>query len=303
MLTPVLVVFIIYSVIVFSLIGKVNIVETEERIAPSHEVYSSSSVRNILLIGTDSRGKDRGRSDSMIILSINSSSDTISLVSLMRDTYVQIPGHGGAKLNAAYQYGGPELLMDTIEENFYIEVDEYFTVNFTSFASIVDTVGGVEMEISDAEADAINVLLDSKEGKKLFGTPKESDYLNGGGTYVLNGKQALCYSRLRKVGNADFERTERQRNVLEQIMKNLMSEPTAIFSNMGDILGELETNMSKSSMYFMSLRLPFLLAGYEFEQMRIPAENAYAGSTINGQSVLEFDKSKTLDMIEKDLYE
>ena len=117
--------------------------------------------------------------------------------------------------------GGPELLMDTIEDNFYIEIDDYVTVNFISFANIVDAVGGVEIEVNDSEADAINALLDSKEGVSMFGQPDENDYLNGGGTYKLNGKQALCYSRLRKVGNADFERTERQRKVLSGILKML----------------------------------------------------------------------------------
>ena len=180
------VIFIIYSVISLSLISKVNVVENGERNEPSHSLYTSPSVRNILLIGTDSRGEDRGRSDSMILMSINSKSNKISLVSLMRDTYVQIPGYGGDKLNAAYSYGGPELLMDTIEENLYIKIDDYFTVNFISFANIVDAVGGVEIKVNEDEADAINVLLDSPEGKTLFGTPDESDYLNGAGTYKLH---------------------------------------------------------------------------------------------------------------------
>lgn len=296
--------FVIYSVIAWSLIGKVNVVETGERLTPSHTLYSSPSVRNILLIGSDSRGDDRGRSDSMILLSINSKTDKISLVSLMRDSYVQIPGYGGDKLNAAYSYGGPELLMDTIEENFYIEIDDYFMVNFISFANIVDAVGGVEIEVSDEEADAINVLLDSKEGNTLFGTPDESDYLNGGGTYKLNGKQALCYSRLRYVGNADFERTERQRKVLTEIIKSAgTTNPFKLGQSAKDVLPSMETNMSKFSMYLLSLRLPSLLIGYDIEQVRIPAEDTYWGSTTEyGQSVLEIDFDANLDIIENELY-
>ena len=189
--------------------------------------------------------------------------------------------------------------MDTIEENFYIEIDDYISINFTSFAGIVDAIGGVEIEISDEEAAAINVLLDSKEGVKLVGKPDKSDYLNGGGTYQLSGKQALCYSRLRKVGNADFERTERQRKVLTEMFKNI--GPTSVFSLLGDAFPDLKTNMSTFEMYWLSLRLPFVL-GYDVNQLRLPAEGTYCGSKIDGQSVLEIDVDANLDSIETEIY-
>jgi len=221
------------------------------------------------------------------------------MVSLMRDTYVQVPGYGGCKLNAAYSYGGPELLMDTIEENFYIDVDDYISINFLSFAGIVDAVGGVEIEINEDEAYAINALLDSKEGVSMFGTPEESDYLYSAGTYKLNGKQALCYSRLRKVGNADFERTERQRTVLTEIFNSF--KPSSLISLLGESFPNLTTNMSTLDMYLLSLRLPFLL-GYDTQQFRIPAEDTYWGSDIDGQSVLEIDFDANLDIIENEIY-
>ena len=292
--------FLIYSIFSFVIISKVNVEDSGSRIAPSHDLYSSSSVRNILLIGNDSRGDDRGRSDSMILLSVNSNTHKINLVSLMRDTYVDIPGYGSDRLNAAYSYGGPELLMDTIEENFYIDVDDYVSINFTSFAGLVDAVGGVEVEVSDDEAEAINALLDSPEGVSLFGQPKESDYLNGAGKYKLSGKQALSYSRLRKVGNADFERTERQRTVLTGIMKNM--GVGSLFSLMGEAFPNVSTNMSKFDMYLLSLRLPWLLMRYDFEQLRIPAEGTYEGADIDGMSVLEIDVDANLDIVEDVIY-
>lgn len=294
------VLFGIYSFIVMSLINKINIVDTKERIQPEHSVLNSSSVRNILLIGADSRGDDRGRSDSMILLSINSKTNKITMCSLMRDMYVQIPGYGGNKLNAAYSYGGPELLMDTIEENLYINIDDYVTVNFMSFANIVDSVGGVEIEISDSEADAMNTLLQSPEGISFFGEPSEDDLLYGGGTYNLSGKQALCYSRLRYVGNADFERTERQRKVLSAIIKKAVN-PLNIGSVAKEALPSMDTNMGKLNMYLLSLRAPFLI-GYDIEQMRIPADDTYWGSDIDGMSVLEVDFNSNIDMIEDKLY-
>ncbi len=292
--------FIVYSIIVIFAISKVNINDRKERIQPSHSLYDSSNVRNILLIGNDSRGDDLGRSDSMILLSINSSTNKINLVSLMRDMYVNIPEHGQDKLNAAYSYGGPELLMDTIEENFYIEIDDYISINFTSFAGIVDAIGGVEIEINEDEATAINVLLDSNEGISLFGTPDESDYLYGAGKYKLNGKQALCYARLRKVGNADFERTERQRKVLTEMFKNMGA--SSVFSIIGDAFPDVSTNMSGFQMYWLSLRLPFILGFYDMEQLRIPAEDTFWDSVIDGQDVLEIDFDANLDIIERDIY-
>lgn len=298
-----LTVFVLYSLFSFYLISKVNVVENGVRTSSSQSLYSSPLVKNILLIGTDSRGEDKGRSDSMILLSISRKTSKISLVSFMRDAYVQIPGYGGNRLNAAYSQGGAELLMDTIEENFHIKIDDYFTVNFISFANIVDAVGGVEIEIRDDEAEAINVLLDSPEGNLLFGTPSESDYLHGGGKYKLNGKQALSYSRLRKVGNADFERTERQRKVLNQIIKNAaVMNPLKLGTAAKDVLPSMNTNMSKLNMYLLSLRLPSLLIAYDFQQLRIPADNTYTGTDIDGMSVLEIDFDANLDIIEQKLY-
>ena len=301
LLSVFIVLFGIYSIIVMGFISKINIVETGERVSTSHSLLSSSSVKNILLIGTDSRGEDRGRSDSMILLSINSKTDKITMCSLMRDMYVQIPGYGSNKLNAAYSYGGPELLMDTIEENLYIEIDDYVTVNFVSFANIVDAVGGVEIEVSDNEADAMNVLLQSPEGVSFFGEPSESDLLDGGGTYNLSGKQALCYSRLRYVGNADFERTQRQRKVLEAIIKKA-ANPVRIGAVAKEALPSMNTNMSKLNMYLLSLRGPGFLLGYDVEQMRIPADDTYWGSDIDGMSVLEVDFEENIDLIEDKLY-
>ncbi len=273
LLSVFIVLFGIYSIIVMGFISKINIVETGERVSTSHSLLSSSSVKNILLIGTDSRGEDRGRSDSMILLSINSKTDKITMCSLMRDMYVQIPGYGSNKLNAAYSYGGPELLMDTIEENLYIEIDDYVTVNFVSFANIVDAVGGVEIEVSDNEADAMNVLLQSPEGVSFFGEPSESDLLDGGGTYNLSGKQALCYSRPVRIGAVAKE-----------------------------ALPSMNTNMSKLNMYLLSLRGPGFLLGYDVEQMRIPADDTYWGSDIDGMSVLEVDFEENIDLIEDKLY-
>ena len=164
----------------------------------------------------------------MILLSINSTTKEITMTSFMRDMYVNIKGIDAdgndidtwSKLNAAYVYGGAELLMDTIEYNFDIAVDDYVYIDFLSFVDIVDAVGGIELDISDEEAEGMKPPM--AEQNKLLGNKKGTDYLDKGGKKLhVNGNQALAYARLRYVGNADFERTERQRLSLIHI-----SEPT-----------------------------------------------------------------------------
>lgn len=284
-----LILFALYSVIALVLISRVEKVGKGER-SVTDGTLQASYVRNILLIGTDSRDltEDRGRSDSMILLSVNSSAGKIYLTSFMRDCYVEIPGYGSDKLNAAYSYGGPELLMDTLEYNFDISIDDYLAVSFTGFAGIIDSFGGVEITVSDEEAQALNEILIS-EVNELMGDAREDDLLEGGGTYILDGKQALSYARIRYVGNADFERTSRQREVLEKLFANAKSRAAAAVPRLvSSALPELSTNMSGTELYLLSLRCPLFL-GYDMVQQRVPAEETWWNDTINDQSVLQVD--------------
>ncbi|MBQ8296962.1 MAG: LCP family protein, partial [Ruminococcus sp.] len=297
-----LIIFGIYSCTAVSLINKLNYTESGSR---NHAAgaLSADHVTNILLIGTDGRDvSDRGRSDTMILLSVNKENDKIVLTSFMRDSYVNIPGHGQDKLNHSYSYGGPDLLMDTIEQNFRIRIDDYVMVNFNSFASIVDAVDGIEIEVSDAEAQEINTIL-MAEVNELMGDPVDSDLLSGGGKIKLNGKQALAYARIRYVGNADFERTERQREVITEVAGKLKSFS---FSMIGDIadkaIPQVSTNMTTGELYWLSLRLPFLL-GYDIEQVQIPAEGTYSSATTSsGGSALAFDSEENYRVLEEQIY-
>lgn len=296
MITTLLILFLllfgVYSCTSLSLISQMEHVDPGNR---SH--YASSSgkgyVRNILIIGTDGRSADdRGRSDSMILLSLNSRTNEIIMTSLMRDCYVEIPGYGWSKLNASYAYGGADLLMDTIEHNFDIRLDDYVSIDFMSFASIVDSVGGLDIEVTDAEAEEINVILIS-EVNELMGDDRMSDLLDGGGKLHLNGKQTLSYSRIRKVGNSDFERTERQRRVMQMIIEKVKTFRPSIFVNLAsDVMPDVSTNMSAAEMYLFSLRLPFAL-GYETKQLRIPVDGSFHGEDVPDgdyyQNVLRID--------------
>ena len=162
-------------------------------------IKKDKDIINILLIGQDRRpGEQRARSDSMMIATINKKNNTVSITSLMRDMYVQIPGYSDNRINAAYAFGGMELLDATIEKNLLVHIDGNIEVDFNGFQQAIDKIGGVDISINAKEADYLN--------KNGFTGLSE-------GTVYMDGKLALAYSRIRKVGNNDYERTERQRKV------------------------------------------------------------------------------------------
>lgn len=305
-----LVVFILANVLIWRYIGMVNKVERGQR-TNTDASMNSSDVRNILLIGSDTRNADeRGRTDSMILLSINSTTKEITMTSFMRDMYVNIKGVDAdgndidtwSKLNAAYVYGGAELLMDTIEYNFDIAVDDYVYIDFLSFVDIVDAVGGIELDISDEEAEGMKPPM--AEQNKLLGNKKGTDYLDKGGKKLLvNGNQALAYARLRYVGNADFQRTERQRTVITKIIeKAKSSDPLTIDKFAKASMSHLTTNMSQTQLFALTYKAIFSM-NYEIKSMRIPDDDSYSyGTSSDGQSILEVDFEACKALLRKDIY-
>jgi LCP family protein required for cell wall assembly len=226
------------------------------------------SIENVLLIGTDHRDDSwNGNSDVMIVATINSDTEKIVLTSFMRDLYADIPGYGVHKLNYAFAVGGAETLEATLEDNYKLSIDHYAVVDFESMANIVDILGGVELTISDAECEMINGYLSSMNASE--------DALPGGGTYVLNGNQAVAHMRDRYVGNNDYERTQRQRDVLTQLfgkLDELGAEELAGLS--GELLTEVEHDYNALEIIALLARLPEL-ADYELEENRIPYDDLY----------------------------
>lgn len=298
----IVIIFAIYSAVAILLIRQLEKLPREERSVTSGTL-DAGYVRSVLLIGTDARdvGAERGRSDTMILLSLNSRTQNIYLTSFMRDAYVNIPNHGYNKLNAAYSLGGAELLMDTLEQNYQVSIDDYCVVSFMGFAGIIDAFGGVKISLSDAEAQALNVILQS-EVNALAGDDPLSDFIEKGGTYILNGKQALSYARIRYVGNADFERTSRQREVMTQLLQNAKSKAvTAVPELISSAMPHLGTNMSDAELYFLSLRVPFALR-YDITQIQIPADGTYTPADIDGQSVLQVDFDANIQVLKDSVY-
>ena len=266
------------------------------------EPLKENGVVNILLIGSDSRTEgDDGRSDAMILLSVSSKTRTIHMTSLLRDMYVDIPGRNGNRLNAAYSFGGPELLLETVKQNLGIEVNRYAVVNFQAFANLVDAVNGVDLELTNEEVKWVNAYLN--EYNELRGMPMETDYLDTSlsGMIHLNGAQSLAYSRNRFIGT-DFGRTERQRKVLSAVMKKL---PAALVTNPNGLINGLCPNLTTNLTQTECLRLSLMggkLLTYDIVQESIPLEGTYSSVTIRGMDVLQVDFDRNRAYLQEQLY-
>lgn len=265
-------------------------------------VVYDKDVFNVLLIGSDSRtGKGYGRSDAMILLSINRKTKKIVMTSLMRDIYLSIPGHDSNRINAAYAFGGPSLLLRTIRENLRIQVDKYVAVSFFTFIDIIDKLGGVTADLSDAECDSMNGYI--HELNVLLGLPvNDGKIWKGGKNILLTGKQALGYARVRYVGNADFERTERQRLILDQIVDKLKKQSiTKLYGILNDFLPHVTTNLTKGELFSLLLASR-TYAGYPLEQYRVPVNGSYKGLMIGKKSVLGIDFDENIAFMRSKIY-
>lgn len=259
-------------------------------------------VYNILLIGSDTRTSGgTGRSDSMILLSINKKTQKIVETSLLRDIYVGIPGVSeGDRLNAAYAYGGADLLMKTVEQNFKIKVDKYAAVDFFSFIDLVDRVGGVTINISDAEVKVANEYVN--EINRLKGLPADDGIYTKSGEQKVTGKQALGYARIRYVGNADWGRTDRQRTVLNQVFDKIkgmnLSQMNDLLNN---LLPEITTNVSKGELFSMILSVP-TYSKYQIDSWSVPQPGAYSSARIRGMDVLNLNFDSCIQQMKTRIY-
>ena len=266
----------------------------------SYTIPISDDVYNILLIGSDTRtAGEVGRSDAMILVSINQKTETIYLTSFLRDCYVSIPGYGNTRLNHAFAYGGPDLLEKTLEQNFKVHVDRYVAVDFFSFMDVIDTLGGVYINVSEDEQKVTNNYIWSMN--KLMGEDWSNDYLWSSGWQKLNGKQALCYARNRYTGN-DYERTARQRTIINQIISGAMQASPATLVDLAQvILPQVTTDMSKSEILAYAANVAAYL-GYDIQQQQIPASGTYSGATISGMSVISLDLDANIKYLQGTIY-
>ncbi len=297
LLTTAVILFGIYSGIVLLGIKRVRYEPTDTRNLTESMAEPDEKVHNLLLVITDSNGKDRGRADAIMMISTSKHNQTITVSSFMPDSYVSIPSHDTDKLAAAYNYGGATLLMDTIVNNFGIPVDDNICINFKSFIRLTDALGGVKLTLTDDEAAAVNKILKS-EINNLMSEAESADLLPSGGTFLLNGKQALAYARIRVSQTADFINTQRQRAVMSLILERLKHpSPGAVPKLLANALPELSTNMSNGALYLRAIQAPFTLYTSDMQTLRLPADDTYTVQTApNGQTVLAVNFEKNLDL-------
>lgn len=280
-------------------------VEPDEEIEFIDDLISESQAANveidemthILLIGLDARPREKtGRSDTMIILTMDQKNDSIKMTSLMRDLYVEIPGRKNNRLNSAYVYGGPELLMETVEHNFGIKIDYYVAVNFSVLADVIDQIGGLTIDVDSKYVKRINAVI--KQDNYVLKLPSSDGYLKEGGEQLLTGKQAQAYARYRYgTSDGDFGRTVRQREVILKALKKVqglsMTELVRLALNNMDQIG---TNLSIPDMIRFA-PVVFELSSSNVDELRIPIDKGYKSQMISGMAVLVPDRQANRDAI------
>lgn len=253
--------------------------EVEEKLS----AYSDSVI-NIALFGIDAEDGGVGRSDSIIIATIDTTHKKLKLTSIMRDSYVTIEGHGDDKINHAYAFGGPQLAIKTLNENFDLNIDDFVAVNFTTLPKIIDMLGGVTIDITSEEVSHIPGI-------------------DAAGTYTLTGEQALAYSRIRYASGGDYVRTDRQRTVLSKVFEKVLSiNFTQYQSLLSEILPMVQTNLDYSEI--LNLGNEVLKMGVTtLEQERFPRDGYCEGKMIDKIYYLTFDKENTVQQLHDYIFE
>lgn len=267
------------------------------------KIQKSKDIYNVLLIGTDSKNfEEIGRSDSMMILTIDSKTKSIKLTSLARDTLVNIPGHGYEKLTHAYAYGKSDLLLETVEKNLKIDINDYVAVNFNSFIDLVDILGGVEIDIHEKEISHLNDVivnsfnLSNKEAE-------EPQFIRSDGKQLLNGYQALAYARIRQIDSI-YERDKRQRDVLKSIANKLVELPISSYPKViKKMLPYVDINISIPKLITLATTSKEIY-NYEIKQMEFPLQDYRESGKLSKDNsfVVKWNKTENLKVLKDFIY-
>ena len=262
-----------YAYSLFNKMDNVELNKSDLGIAPKEELKeyeNHESTKNIALFGIDAEEGQAGRSDSIMIATIDPAHNKVKITSIMRDSYVNIPDHGMDKINHAYAFGGPTLAIRTLNENFGLNIENFISVNFSSLPQIIDTLGGITIDITDEEISHIPGI-------------------SSVGPTLLNGKQALAYSRIRYASGGDYERTHRHRNVMSAVFKKaLEASPTSYPSMLNNILPLVQTNLSSGDFISLATKVASMGNG-TLEQERFPRDGDAQGDSSSGVYYLKFD--------------
>lgn len=287
-----LAIVLIIGIYFYNILGNIQ-VEGEVSATPETPVSYPTvpGINHILLVGVDSTStQEATRSDAMMLLTFDSVHDNIKLTSFVRDAYVNIPGYGYEKLTHAYAYGGADLLVDTIRQNFQVDVSRYIVVDFKSFIVLVDQLGGVEVTLKQQDLSEFNRVANENyrkyydKGDEAFQTIEEP------GTYTLNGYQTLAYVRMRK-NDSIYAREERQRIVVEEVFNKVIRMPFNRYSKLfKEVFPYITTNISPFELIkfgFTALQI----GTQDIRQLEFPDPNKGIGGILPGKGwVLQWDE-------------
>ena len=294
----------------FALAGKVDSqpLSGEDRGA-LRAFYGSSRVTNILLLGMDTQGGG-GRADTMLLLSVDRVHRSLKLTSFLRDSWVKMPSGKYAKLNTAVETGGPAYLMRTIGENFGVRADHYALVDFKVFENVIDALGGVSVPITKAEAKWLYKTagpfkkMGGKDGleemsRQMKNWPENWEK-DKSCAVKLDGLQALVFCRIRKLDD-DFQRTRRQRLLMERLLEACKSNPLRLLGLMGDALSSVQTDMTQLEMANLAAIAPLLLF-YDMEQFTVPAYGTWRYETKQGTAAISLDAAANAAQLKDFIY-
>ncbi|MBK5240614.1 MAG: LCP family protein [Clostridium sp.] len=275
-------------------------VNIEPEVPLKEEVNIIPKITNIAFFGLDRSNKnDASRSDSIMIISIDEKHKKIKMSSIMRDTYVKINNHGYTKINHAYAYGGPQLAIRTLNENFNLNIRDYVAVDFINLEKIIDALGGVTIQVNKDEISFLNSYMIGVAFSEKKPVPKVTEP----GEQNLNGLQAVAYSRIRYTAGGDYRRTERQRTVLSSMFTKIQSLGIRkLPSIVSEFLPYTETSMS--SIDIMKLGSKVFTSNIKtLDQERFPVDGYCTGKIINKVWYLVADMKATVDQLHKFIYE
>lgn len=289
---------ILLLLLLISFVSTFNVYSFSER-----DIKEYKMIENILLIGLDgTNDKLPKRSDTMIILTIDKLNKSLKLTSLARDTLVKIPGRGEEKLTHAYAYGQEELLMQTINENFDLDIKDYAVVNFKSFIDIVDIIGGVDINVNEKEIHHLNEVIKECYGVNHEDT-KNIEYITSSGNHNLNGYQALAYARIRKLDTI-YKRDERQRLILTNIAHKLSDVSISKYPQIAkSILRHIKVNIAFNKIIDLAF-IAHELASYDISQLEFPISEYREEGRIGekGTYVVKWEKNKNIELLHQFIY-
>ena len=252
---------------------------------------NNKEIYNILLVGKDGISQKNSRSDTMIILTVDNKNKNLKLTSLARDTLVYIPKKGYDKLNHAYAYGGANLAINTLNTNFGLNITDFVAVDFASLPKIIDSLGGITIDITEEELNYINGYINNINS--VSGT--NSPIITTPGAHHVDGAQALAYSRIRYTSGGDFKRTERQRTVLTALFNKALNVPaTEYLDVISNLVQYVTTNLNTNEILKLATKIGSMgLNGVTIEQERFPIDGYCEGTMIDGIYYLTFDATAT----------